>query len=579
MDRSLASRIGVGNDSVLNVRDDVQDDDEDFFHGSAYEAVQGEDKENYKTSSSASPLVVPGNDQQPPATASSAVSSNRYSSNLSKISESPDEFSYSFKHGEKAVQLLNHDHEEMRHRNFLRLPSTSFHASRYSMKHSWEESALRLQNATLCSFARPELDLSKLNVTNRKHPQLRERTTADFSAQFGQSSNATDAQFAEASSQFLSGSRHTIYFGFCRLGFESEQTLILRNRHPRGERVQIRCGWRRRAEERDKHFRILQPRGTGEDKEHTQILAWEQAAKVVIAFTPPASAYYKNFLCVECKSREEMREYYFLVHGYGGRAVVEPSMEGRSANLCFSTNGQYQLIVRSALKFRFSLKNCGQRSAFATLLFYYANGVEVPSHEIGVNMHNLLLSKEGCPEPSSKVIEVRFFGTKCASSSQSVASNSPDSVREISLKIAIIWGEEKQRQRLKRFEKREINLREELKNFGLNFTTKRNFDGERVELEEPNISEEEFYCFEKQARMTFVNIIERSNAAMAVERCSSAGSLVPTYQQRAGSALSVVSGGTEGRRELRAHQTIVEMDPDNTLTVGGANVLEDDTLT
>uniref|UniRef100_A0A183BHN2 Nuclear pore complex protein n=1 Tax=Globodera pallida TaxID=36090 RepID=A0A183BHN2_GLOPA len=83
----------------------------------------------------------------------------------------------------------------------------------------------------------------------------------------------------------------------------------------------------------------------------------------------------------------------------------------------------------------------------------------------------------------------------------------------------------------------------------------------------------------EQQQRPFVAIIERSNAAMAVERCSSAGSLVPIYQQRAGSALSVVSGGTEGRRELRAHQTIVEMDPDNTLTVGGANVLEDDTLT
>ncbi|KAL3097806.1 hypothetical protein niasHS_000541 [Heterodera schachtii] len=589
MERSLCSRNGAGNDSVVNVRDDeVQDDDDEFFHGTAFETVRGEDKENRGTTDTAKygvdyDKMDKGSQQRPPPHPSDLPQSTslRYPSNLSKISESPDEFSFSFKRGENAIQQFNRDHEELRRQNHLRLPSVSFHTSHYSMKHSWEESALRLQNATHCSFARPELDLSTVDVTDTKQQlsSIKNQTVANSFSAFPNTSASNHS--AAASPQFLSGSRHCIYFGFCRLDFESEQTLILRNRHPRGERVQIKCEWTVNTTDQP-HFRILYPRETAQNREHTQILGSEQAAKVIIGFTPSDCAYYKNFLRIECKSRDETREYYFLVHGYGGRAVVEPTMEDRSANLCFSTNGQFQLIVRSISKFRFWLKNLGKRSAFVSLLFYYPNGIELARHEIAVNMHDLLLSWEGLPEPPIKMIEARFMGTKCsASSSQSVASNSPDSAREIALRIAIIWGEEKQRQRLKKFENKEMDkLRGELKNFGQNFTMKRIFDGDNsCDTDLQRITEEEFYCFDRQTRITFINVIEQSQAAVSVERCSSAGSLVPSLQQRVGSALSVVSGGTEGRRELRAHQTIVEMDPDNTLTVGGAKMLEDDTLT
>jgi len=84
-------------------------------------------------------------------------------SNLSKITEAPDELSYSFKHGENALQVINEDHERLGHENYLRLPSGSFHTSQYSIKNSWEESALRCQNAII----RSELDLSSIQVIKR----------------------------------------------------------------------------------------------------------------------------------------------------------------------------------------------------------------------------------------------------------------------------------------------------------------------------------------------------------------------------------------------------------------------------
>lgn len=71
----------------------------------------------------------------------------------------------------------------------------------------------------------------------------------------------------------------------------------------------------------------------------------------------------------------------------------------------------------------------------------------------------------------------------------------------------------------------------------------------------------------------FCQVIERTQPPMVPPATAIA-------QQRSGSVLSVVSEGTGGRRELRAHQTIVEMDADNTLT-GGVRMdeAEDETLT
>lgn len=54
------------------------------------------------------------------------------------------------------------------------------------------------------------------------------------------------------------------------------------------------------------------------------------------------------------------------------------------------------------------------------------------------------------------------------------------------------------------------NLCEELKNFGHNFTSKRHFNGEPAQLEEqPHISEEEYYCFDRQTRVTHINVSGR----------------------------------------------------------------------
>jgi hypothetical protein len=81
-------------------------------------------------------------------------------SNLSKITEAPEDLSFSFKHGDVALQTINEDYRRQGHEDYLRLPSGSFHTSQYSIKNSWEESALRCQNATI----RSELDLSQIQV-------------------------------------------------------------------------------------------------------------------------------------------------------------------------------------------------------------------------------------------------------------------------------------------------------------------------------------------------------------------------------------------------------------------------------
>lgn len=91
---------------------------------------------------------------------SSTLGSHRYATNLSKITEVPDE-SFSFKHGESALQMINEQHEIWLQENYLRLPSGSFHESRYSKK-SWEESALR--NQLQSTVIRSELDLSAIRV-------------------------------------------------------------------------------------------------------------------------------------------------------------------------------------------------------------------------------------------------------------------------------------------------------------------------------------------------------------------------------------------------------------------------------
>lgn len=45
------------------------------------------------------------------------------------------------------------------------------------------------------------------------------------------------------------------------------------------------------------------------------VLGWNQLVKVVVGFTPPDAAYYKNFLKIECRSGDQTREY--IVCGQG----------------------------------------------------------------------------------------------------------------------------------------------------------------------------------------------------------------------------------------------------------------------
>jgi hypothetical protein len=63
-----------------------------------------------------------------------------------------------------------------------------------------------------------------------------DRTNQSSSTNFNKTHSSTSK-----TPPFISGNRYAIYFGFRRLGVNSEEVLTLHNVHPDGERLRIRC--------------------------------------------------------------------------------------------------------------------------------------------------------------------------------------------------------------------------------------------------------------------------------------------------------------------------------------------------
>ncbi|KAF7640026.1 hypothetical protein Mgra_00000471 [Meloidogyne graminicola] len=551
-------------------------------------------------------------------TGSSSSSRRLPFSNLSKITEAPDELSFSFKHGPNALQAINEDRERWENENYLRLPSGSFHASRYSIKNSWEESALRCQYG----ITRCELDLSYIQVQNKadninsdilqntcnqqnglqqqqiSQESRKDSTISNIVPQLQQQRSPVSSIINRTENnvkKIISGNRYTVYFGFRRLdGLDSEETLIIHNVHYNRERLRIKC-WLKTNDKAKNCFKLISPA-----ERVPVILEWDAYQKIIISFTPPSIEHFVNYLRIDCQSRQEYTVYKFRVHGFGGRSIVTPSIEDRLSNLLLSANGRYQLLVNSANSFSFLLQNKGNRSAFASIFIYGRNGEQIPHHEAMVNTRNVILDKVG-QDTSRRTISVRCLSDRRSIQSQSKSTrpstlssvmsalSMSTSKEESVLQIIIFWGVERQRQRLKQLEKK---IGGQILPFGQNFTKFVNFVGETDDWTNNNdvehyISEEEFYYFDDNVKLIFIDVHEKKSLdrLAIINSANISGGTQPLQRQhlRVGSSLSVASSGTEttGRsRQQQQLRTIVERDPDNTMVgVGSVHDSTDDTLT
>uniref|UniRef100_A0A914LZD0 Uncharacterized protein n=1 Tax=Meloidogyne incognita TaxID=6306 RepID=A0A914LZD0_MELIC len=612
INRTTASDFG-------NIRDADDDDDNEFFVNDDNfddEECEANDPPDDHDGLQ-QPIDHTSNPSQAPSTVGRTCSNSSFRrvpmSNLSKITEAPDELSYSFKHGENALQVINEDHERLGHENYLRLPSGSFHTSQYSIKNSWEESALRCQNAII----RSELDLSSIqiptkannsiNLDNLKNsprqnsihqiPKDSTKNSTIFNCipQQQQRPPLSPSRFLNKSinnvKPFISGTRYTVYFGFKRLdGLDSEEFLRIHNIHYGRERLSIRC-WIKNNSKSDNCFKLVSPA-----ENVSSILEWDAYQKIIISFTPTSAEHYANYLFIHCQSRHESRKYKFCVHGYGGRSIITPCIEDRINNLLLSANGRYQLLVNSTNSFNFILQNQGNRAAFASIFIYGRGGELIPNHEAMVSTRNVILNKKGYDD-SRRSISVRCLTDRRSFQSQNKSAHRPSTLSSVisalgmstsrdesALQIVIFWGEERQRQRLKHFEKK---LGGQLLTFGQNFTKFMNFTGESEDWAKENlehyISEEEFYYFDANVKLIFIDVHEKKSFDRASSVNISGGVIQPLQRQqlRAGSSLSVASSGeSTGRSRQQQLCTIVERDPDNTLVgVGSVHDSTDDTLT
>lgn len=620
------------------MREDCDDDDDQFFKSNDYDSEEEDDGDvqtetqigsqishkNFETFRSSkevqsgisvhkenSALVSSGNaNVLPKSNFQSDVMMNGPCSrrpNLSKITEVPDEVSYSFKHGMDALEMINTNHNKD---NYLRLPSMSFHASRYSMKYSWEESALRHQN----SIIRPELDLTQIQCpmkTNNTSPLLNKSSKPNESV-ISTSNKATHnsnefqtpqnkLQKSEAniilggsmdlpsastnpSQSFISGNRYTIYFGFRRLGVDSEETLTIHNINSDGERLEIRF-WLKAK----KQFKIVYP-----DEKKTRIMNHDHYLKIVISFTPTAVDHFIDLMYVECKNASnEIRKYKFYVHGYGGCSIIYPSLNDRTGTLRTSANGRHQLVVQSLKNFHFQLTSSGSRVAFASIVIFGSNG-ELSPQEAMLSPRNLVLYKMEKNQKDIKVIQVKLLSQSSQhddrrqSSTTSMCTSATTKERP-ALTIVIFWGEERARQRLKHFE-RKNGL--QMSTFGRNFTRLADFNGEKpnwMEIVEKYVNEEDFYYFERNVKLIFIDVheekpVERNGTVWSGGSGSSTDVRTPNHM-RTCSAMSVVSSaaGSASNGDLRTHQVIVEVDADTTMiaAAGRININDenDETLT
>nr|CAD2177159.1 unnamed protein product [Meloidogyne enterolobii] len=612
INRTTASDFG-------NIRDAEDDDDNEFFAND--DNFDDEECEVNDAPEDHAGLQQPidhtSGSSQATSTVGRTCSNSSFRrvpmSNLSKITEAPDELSYSFKHGENALQVINEDHERLGHENYLRLPSGSFHTSQYSIKNSWEESALRCQNAII----RSELDLSSIQIPTKANNSInldnlknspkqtsihqipkdstKNSTTFNSIPQQQQRPLLSPSRFLNKSinnaKPFISGTRYTVYFGFKRLdGLDSEEFLRIHNIHYGRERLIISC-WIKNSSKSDNCFKLVSPA-----EKVSSILEWDAYQKIIISFTPTSAEHYANYLFIHCQSRHESRKYKFCVHGYGGRSIITPCIEDRINNLLLSANGRYQLLVNSTNSFNFILQNQGNRAAFASIFIYGRGGELIPNHEAMVSTRNVIINKKG-QDDSRRSISVRCLTDRRSFQSQNKSAHRPSTLSlvisalgmstsrdESALQIVIFWGEERQRQRLKHFEKK---LGGQLLTFGQNFTKFMNFTGESEDWAKENlehyVSEEEFYYFDANVKLIFIDVHEKRSFDRASSVNISGGVIQPLQRQqlRAGSSLSVASSGeSTGRSRQQQLCTIVERDPDNTLVgVGSVHDSTDDTLT
>uniref|UniRef100_A0A915CWF2 Uncharacterized protein n=1 Tax=Ditylenchus dipsaci TaxID=166011 RepID=A0A915CWF2_9BILA len=342
-----------------------------------------------------------------------------------------------------------------------------------------------------------------------------------------------------------------MYFGFRQLQYESMDVLNLNGLVDCG--LIIRC---RLKPLKNEAFRILYKADTKQ-----KIKAFGTHS-VYISFCPRLAVRYKATLHIDCLSQKnESAEYTCQLLGFGGQAMVHPFLNPVSIksrrDLVMSAGGRFNLIPKSINKFSFMLENKGTRDAFASVILQDVNGDEIPTENAFVQPANLLLDKSS---QSSKKIEVRMFvqnaigsrrnsfASNASSRISSAVNNTTGSALPTAFRILVLWGEERQRQRLKMLERRKRE-----KFFFLN----RHFTVTRYEAEQANwddatdelLSKEDYRMFEGYLRVTVIEVLDKRYSRSIQENA---------FKSRPASATG---------------NTVIELEPDNTNNFGRDSIL------
>jgi len=198
------------------------------------------------------------------------------------------------------------------------------------------------------------------------------------------------------------------------------------------------------------------------------------------------------------------------------------------------------------------LENLGNRDAFISIIIQDLNGEEIPAENVVVQPANLLITKGG---KDVKKIDVRMFAqvsnhnSIASSRASSSMSDASTCAPPVAFRILVLWGEERQRQRLKMLER----YKRDKFSFLRRYFTVSKYSGEPTVVGDETdelLSMEDYNMFKAYLRLSTIEVLD--NRYPRTRPSSVLGN----------QSMSVAPSGT----------AVLRIDPDSTLKV-------DDTLT
>uniref|UniRef100_A0A914VGG2 Abnormal spindle-like microcephaly-associated protein ASH domain-containing protein n=1 Tax=Plectus sambesii TaxID=2011161 RepID=A0A914VGG2_9BILA len=314
-----------------------------------------------------------------------------------------------------------------------------------------------------------------------------------------------------------------MYFGFVDIGDRVVQSVQLRNQS--ATPLRIRC-------------EILRPNKGFEltDKESIIMIGPGEPVTIRVSFLPTQIATYSNSLKFYIVN--STLKFTLVLHGSGGCASV--SME-KHENLKVARDGTFLLETSRVGMLPLKLTNRGPRDAFVRVLLAEKTALNAPLDGPFVTPTDSIVVRAG--DTRELTVSMPDMSQCGRLSSLSQASGS-DSTR---LRVLLLWGEEKQRQRVKRYEQlRNTKMPYE----GRSFTTERFCGEENVGSlpEDTDVSRLDYDVFLSSLRRTVIKVFSN--------RLSLAGSVVSS---------------TVGDRSVTA-TTFAVFDPDSTSASGVGHI-------